>query len=218
MEKNNKYGKLVTLEGISGIGKTTYFTELKKTLKNDNIIFNDEICDKKHEGINRDIFKILSSKGSRFFDNGNPKLETLLICGKQVNDEENFVIPQLKKGKTIISDRGFDTLCILEGIIYSKKYKLDEEKTIMNLYNSISKICVVPDITIVFTGDFNNSIARAEKRDGQKYTKKEIDILKKSDIWFKKISKIFNRKIYEINIDNKEKNDIINEIKEVINL
>lgn len=217
MEKNKK-GRLITLEGISGIGKTTYFSELKKILKDNNIIFNDEICDKKHEGINSDIFKILSSKNSRFFDNGNPKLETLLICGKQVNDEESFVIPQMKKGKTIISDRGFDTLCILEGIIYSKKYKLDEEKAIMDMYNSISKICVVPDITIVFTGNFDTAIARAEKRDGQKYTKKEMNILKSSDIWFKKISKIFDRNIYVINIDNKEKNDIIKEIKEVINL
>ena len=47
------------------------------------------------------------------------------------------------------------------------------------MYNSILKIWVVPDITIVFNGNFDTAIARAEKRNGQKYTKKEMNILKK---------------------------------------
>lgn len=215
----NKKGRLITFEGISGIGKTTYFNKLKKELKNDNIVFNDEICDKKHEGINKEIFKILTKNNSRFFDNGNPKLETLLICGKQINDEESFVKPLIKQGKTIISDRGFDTICVLEGIIYSNRCNKPKKESIMDLYNSISRLCIVPDITILFTGNFDKAIERAETRDNQKYTKEEIEILKSSDYWFKRLLPSFiDRKIYVINIDNKEINDIIMEIKDIIGL
>ena len=215
----NKKGRLITFEGISGIGKTTYFNKLKNELISDNVVFNDEICDKKHEGINKDIFGILTKNNSRFFDNGNPKLETLLICGKQINDEESFIKPLIKQGKTIISDRGFDTICILEGIIYSNRYNKSKMESIMSLYNSISKLCLVPDITILFTGNFDNAIKRAEKRDNQKYTENEIDILKSSYYWFNRLLPSFkDRKIYVINIDNKEINDIILEIKDIIGL
>lgn len=51
------------------------------------------------------ILAILASSNGRFFDTGNPKMETLLIAAKLANDEENILIPALNEGKTVVSDR-----------------------------------------------------------------------------------------------------------------
>lgn len=131
-------GKLITIEGICGIGKTKCFNELKESDNLSDTLFNDEINDKCTDEYNKRIFEILTSKKSRFFETGNPKMEALLICAKQTNDEENFVIPALNNYKNVISDRGFDTVCITEGIKMSKKYGFSEKESIMKLYEYLS--------------------------------------------------------------------------------
>ena len=77
----------------------------------------------------------------------------------------------------------------------------------------------MPDITFLFVGDFDNAIKRAEKRDKQKYTKKEMEILSKSDYWFRKLlPKFRKRKVYIIDVDKTKKDDIIKEIKKILDI
>ena len=179
-------GKLVTLEGVSGIGKSFYFGKLEKINSNENLIFNKEITNGVHYGINQKIYEMLTSSDSPFFDAGNPKLETLLIAAKQANDEETFILPSLIKGKSVISDRGYDTICVLQGILFSQKYGGNPLYYSQQLYESLSLFNRVPDKTILLTGDTDSAIMRAEIRNGKEYTEEEKRFLKLSaKLWLK---------------------------------
>ena len=207
-------GKLITIEGISGSGKTYYFNKLREEYKNDDrIFFNCEITDGNHENYGSKIFEILYSKKSRFFDIGNPKAETLLITAKQAFDEDNFILPALKDDKIVISDRGFDTICIIEGIMYTKKYGGNLIENVETLYCVLKYFNRVPDTTILLDGNINNAITRAEIRDGLPYTKEELKILNECSMLYN--YKANEERFITINRD-QDCNDVYQQIKDVI--
>ena len=85
-------GQLITIEGISGVGKTYYFNKLKKLCDKNKIIFNSEINDSRQFGYNKKIFDVLTSTNNRFFDTGNPKMETLLIAANKQMTKKDLLI------------------------------------------------------------------------------------------------------------------------------
>ena len=211
-------GQLITIEGISGVGKTYYFNKLKKLCDKNKIIFNSEINDSRQFGYNKKIFDVLTSTNNRFFDTGNPKMETLLIASKQANVEERFINPTIEKGLTVISDRGYDTVCILEGIMYSLKYNTKLEKDIDDLYLTLTKYCKVPDKTILLVDDYDKCISRATKRDKMDYNDKEKYILNKSYEYFIKMSLKYNERFYIINLNKLSEDEVLNRMIEIINV
>lgn len=209
-------GKLITLEGISGIGKTYFSNQLKNILNESDVLFHKEIMDEKHKGINRQIFNILWSTGSKFFDTGNPKMETLLIAAKQANDEENAIIPAMQAGKTVISDRGLDSICIYQGILFTKKYGKNPLEYTLKMYDKLKGFCLTPDKTILFTGNISKAIARAETRDSDRYTEEELQILAQASNLYLEIAKRNADRFCVVNVDELTNNEVINKIvKEV---
>lgn len=213
-------GKLITLEGINGIGKTYYFNFLREALQDLNIRFNAEINDDIHSGINKSIFDILLSTNSRFFDTGNPKMETLLIMAKQANDEERFVLPSIREGQSILSDRGFDTVAIVQGIMLYRKYGGELLERIKEVYEIASKFNMIPNKTILFTGDFNKSLERATIRDKQEYSQEEIEILKMESEILHQLSKEQKDRFIVIDVDRDPieiKDELVRVFKKILN-
>ena len=66
-------------------------------------------------------------------------METLLILAKQANDEERFVLPSIREGQSIVSDRGFDTVAIVQGIMLYRKYGGDLLQHINEVYKTAIK-------------------------------------------------------------------------------
>lgn len=210
-------GKLITLEGINGIGKTYYFNYLKSVFN--DIYFNGEINDQGHQGINKSIFEILLSTNDRFFDTGNAKMETLLIMAKQANDEERVIIPRLNNGENVISDRGFDTVCAVQSIMMYRKYGGNIMDHFNNVYMTLRTFNLLPDKTILLTGDIDSSIRRATLRDGYPYSDSELDILKKESSIFRMLSEIDKDRFVVIDVDRDTesiKNDLVMTLKRVI--
>ncbi len=209
-------GKLITLEGISGIGKTYFSNQLRNIFNENDVLFHKEIMDEKHKGINRQIFNILCSTGSKFFDTGNPKMETFLIAAKQANDEENAIIPAMQAGRTVISDRGLDSICIYQGILFAKKYGKNPLDYALKLYEKLKGLCLTPDKTILFTGDISKAIARAETRDADRYTEEELQILAQASSLYIEIAKRNADRFCIVNVDELTSYEVINKIvKEV---
>ena len=194
-------GKLITLEGISGIGKSFYFGKLSKMNTNPDLIFNKEITDEDNVDVNKKIFEMLTSTNSPFFDIGNPKLATLLIAAKQANDEDTFVIPSLVSGKSVISDRGYDTICVLQGLAYAQAYGGDPMYYAKNLYKALSVFNIIPDRTILLTGEVEKAIRRAEIRNGKDYTPKEREFLRICSQAFLDFSEEFKDRYEYVNVD-----------------
>lgn len=205
-------GKLITLEGISGIGKTYFSNQLKTIFNENDVLFHKEIMDEKHRGINRQIFSILCSTGSKFFDTGNPKMETLLIAAKQANDEENAIIPALQLGKTVISDRGLDSICIYQGILFAKKYGKNPLDYTLKIYDKLKGFCLTPDKTILFTGDITKAIERAELRDADRYSEDELEILAQASSLYVEIAKRNADRFCVVNVDELTNKEVIDKI------
>lgn len=208
-------GKLITLEGISGIGKSFYFNKLEDLSNNDNIVFNKEITNEIHSGINEKLFEILTSSDSPFFDIGNPKLETLIIASKQANDEETFVIPALSSGKNVISDRGYDTICVLQGLLFSLKYGKDPLYYSQKIYEALGLFNILPDKVVLLTGDVELAIKRAELRNNKPYTEEEKGFLRLCSKLFIDFSKIYKNRYEIVNVD-KGTQSTINQLKRII--
>ncbi len=208
-------GKLITLEGVSGIGKSFYFNKLESLSNNDNLIFNKEITDGIHSGINEKLFEILLSSNSPFFDMGNPKLETLLIASKQANDEETFIIPALTSGKSVISDRGYDTICVLQGLLFSLKYGKDPLYYSKKIYEALSLFNILPDKVVLLTGDVELAIKRAELRNDKPYTEEEKHFLRLCSKLFIDFSRIYQDRYEIVNVDEGTKSTV-SQLKRII--
>ena len=128
-------------------------------------------------------------------------METLLIASKQANDEEYFILPSLLAGKSVISDRGYDTICILEGILFSLKYGRDPLYYSNEIYNKLSFFNRIPDKTILLVGNVDEAIKRAEFRNKKTYNLVEKDILKKSYELFIEFSKMYSDRFEIIDVD-----------------
>ncbi len=220
-------GKLISLEGLSGMGKTYYYSKLKEDYKdNDNVVFLDEITDGNHSGYSNDIFEILYSTKSRFFDIGNPKAEVLLGAAKRAFDDENIIMPYLNEGKTIIVDRSFDSICLIEGSKMAVSYEYDPISCADMLYDVLGKFIVIPDKTILLDGNLDDAVNRAEIRDIKrfianneiplKYTDKERKILYTCGNLYRYYADLNKDRITTIDRD-RDTHEVYEDIKKIIN-
>ena len=92
-------GKLLSLEGISGTGKTFYREQLEKNINNqENILFIKEIFNETQEGLNQKIFSALYHTEDRFFNMGVPLTETMLLLSRSMYKYESTIRQALEDG------------------------------------------------------------------------------------------------------------------------
>ncbi len=183
----SKNGLFITFEGPEASGKSSQILLLKKYLKKNNISFviSREPGGTKFSEKLRKL--ILSNK-----NNISNLEEILLLMASRSNHINNVIIPNLKKGKLVISDRYADSTFVYQGFV--NNYGISKVKNLHNLLlNNF-----IPDYTFVFNLDTDQIIKRLKKRKNKnKYDKIDINFHKKVILGYKKIS---NSKRY-INID-----------------
>ena len=163
---DNNMGKLISLEGISGTGKTTVLNKLETIFdKNSNVVFLKEVFDEVHVGLGKKIFDSLYYTHDRFFDMGVPYTETMLLLARLMYQYECVINNAIYNGYTVITDRGIDSVIIAQAIMTQKKYNIDIVCFIDNLDSFLKKLIRYPDKTYVLFGCPNTSIKRAEMRD-----------------------------------------------------
>ena len=207
-----KKGKYVTFEGINGVGKTFYLSKFKENFKNKDF----SIIDDKLSGVSLRIFEAILNKDP-FFRSGFPMEEALCWYAIDLIEFEKKGISPLNKNKIVIQDRGMDTTALYAAISLNKE---NNKISVIDLYKKIIKIRedigVIPDLTILFIDDFDLCLKRVEERDNRKYSKEEIDFLKKAYEGFKEIANINPKRIKIINKRNKNDVEVLGEIKRLI--
>jgi dTMP kinase len=156
-------GIFISFEGPEASGKSSQILLLKNYLKKNNIPF----------------VVILSNKS-----NISNTEEILLLMAARSNHINNVILPNLKKGKIVISDRFADSTFVYQGFVnnygISKLKKLHSD--ILNNFQ--------PDYTFIFTLSIKEIIRRIKKRKNKnKYDKTNSDFHKKVINGYKKISK-----------------------------
>lgn len=149
MLKNNYSGKFIVFEGLDGSGQTTQVRLLKDFLesKGYNVITTKEPTSDSEAG--RKIRQILDEK-----EKINPDDLQKLFAKDRQKHLDHLIIPLLKEGKIVISDRYFFS-SFAYGV--SEGLSLD---WLIELNNDF----FIPDLTFILKVRAEVSISRIEKR------------------------------------------------------
>ena len=145
-------GKFITLEGIEGSGKSTSIRDITDILDLNSINY---IITKEPGGspIGKDLRALLLNKNS----NISPKVELLLMMADRKDHIDNVVLPNLRKGTWVISDRYLDSTYAYQG--GGREIEFSEIDNLSSLLNLPS-----PDLTLLFDLSPQIALERAKQR------------------------------------------------------
>lgn len=182
-KNTSKYpGTLISLEGISGVGKSFFgkFVARKLQELGHKVTLISDLYDYDSNDIGKQILDILLSTNDKFFRIGYPVVEGLLLSALKFYEIEKWILPALKKGQVVLEDRSIDSVAIYSAVLINQQFP---EKDILKTYDQLYKIRkqwgILPDFTIYIKNDFNTALQRAETRNQDKYKKDEIALLAK---------------------------------------
>ena len=135
----NKRGKFIVIEGGEGSGKTSVIDFLK-----DNFIDKNNFVFTREPGgtiIGEKIRNLLMNKGNK---NILPITDLFLFCGARAQHVSELIIPSLKSGKHVVSDR-FDASTIAYQLFGRNKMELLNSFLTLN---NIAKEEIEPDAVI----------------------------------------------------------------------
>jgi dTMP kinase len=146
-------GKLVTIEGIDGSGKTTIMEYLKQNPVYSDIIFTREPT---KDWIGQAVMRAIHS-------DVDPLAELLLFTADHAEHIRNTINPAIEAGKVIVSDRYSDSRVAYQSS--TLKDRLDEPvEWIKQLHRGWT---VVPDLTLLLDIDPEIAVSRCNSRDAQ---------------------------------------------------
>lgn len=164
---NFKNGLFITLEGGEGSGKSTILTNIIEYLEKNNY----EVVKTREPGgvrIAEDIRNIILDKKNTNMDG---KTEALLYAASRRQHLVEKVIPNLKKGKIVISDRYLDSSLVYQG--YARNIGMDEILNI-NLF-AIDK--TLPKLTLILDIDPKIGLQRINKNSQREVNRLDLETL-----------------------------------------
>lgn len=166
MKKNTTKGFFVAIDGPNGVGKTTLLEEIEKIIKSKNVQLH-----KTKEPTNSILGKFIREISEEI----NGDTLACLVSADRYEHLKNEIIPELKKGKIVITDRYILSSLILQVMDGVK------ESFILNLNSKIIK----PDLQLAIFAEEEIIQNRLKQRDKltrfekNNQSKKEINNMKK---------------------------------------
>ncbi|MGH3811028.1 MAG: dTMP kinase [Pseudonocardiaceae bacterium] len=167
-------GLLVSVEGITGVGKTYLTTLLHTRGTNDGEpVILDEFSQRAksdHSDLGRGLLRALidAAAGDRFLRGGFPGAETLLLLAIKMHDYESC-LPALRHGYLVVEGRSLHTVAVYQSLIMhpdDDPQALAEARALLHLAQQWRPL---PDLTILITDDVPTALYRAQERDDQHY-------------------------------------------------
>lgn len=146
-------GKLITLEGIDGSGKSTALERLKAHPSLSSVVFTREPTT---GWIGEAVERAIHSDTDHL-------AELFLFTADHAEHISKIIRPALEDGKIVISDRYSDSRYAYQGVTLSDKFD-DPMKWIQSIHSGWT---VVPDLTILFDIDPKIAVERCGNRGEQ---------------------------------------------------
>ena len=156
--------KFITLEGIEGSGKTTSIKSITNLLDEKGISY---VVTREPGGssIGSELRSILLDPQT----NISSEVELMLMLADRKDHVDQVILPNLKKGNWVISDRFMDSSFAYQG----GGRKLDK-KMIDSFSRSLN--LPIPDLTLLFNVSVEISLSRVKARgDLDRFEQEEID-------------------------------------------
>ncbi|MBR3918344.1 MAG: dTMP kinase [Clostridia bacterium] len=163
MYHNNTNGKLITVCGLDGCGKTTMMKRIISDLEKENDIF---ITKQPTNSVRESkIFRTyMDSPNHEEFDY---RSLSLLAASDRIQHVSKIIKPELEKGNIVVSDRYFYS-CLAN--LRARGFKKD--KWIYEVAESIIK----PDIAFFFDVPVETAVARVRQREDEKDRYIDMDL------------------------------------------
>ena len=155
-------GKLITLEGIDGSGKSTITRFLNSHPDFSDAVFTREPT---RSWIGDAVYKAIES-------DTDDLAELMLFTADHANHIATLIRPALEEGKIVISDRYSDSRYAYQGVTLRDRFEKPME-WVQQIHEGWT---VVPDLTILFDIDPQISVRRCGKR-GEQTKFEKIDLL-----------------------------------------
>lgn len=165
-------GKLITLEGIDGTGKSSIANKLKKSLP--EAVFTREPT---QSWIGKAVKRSIKS-------DGDPLAELFLFVADHAEHIAKVIRPALAEGKIVFSDRYSDSRYAYQGVTLSDDFD-DAVAWVKGIHRGWT---VVPDMTILFTIDPDVAVSRCGVR-GEKTKFEKLEFLTKVENNFLRLAK-----------------------------
>jgi len=158
-------GIFITFEGIEGCGKSTQAKLLKQYLlaRGEDVLLTREPGGPK---ISEEIRKILLDLANSEM---LPETEMLLYMASRSQHTGQWILPALKDGKIVISDRYYDSTLAYQGAAR----KIDRE--IIDVIIRYATFGLVPDLTFLLDLPVEIGLSRIEDRDSDRLESEAID-------------------------------------------
>lgn len=162
--KCKSIGKLITLEGPEGAGKSTQCVALVRWLREAGY---DVVVTREPGGteLGRRIRRILLETELDIAF----RAEILLYAADRAQHVEKLIAPALKKGQVVICDRYFDSTMAYQG--YGRGLGIELVEQVNNL--SVGK--VIPDLTLLFDLPVEQGMARKNASDLDRMEKEALE-------------------------------------------
>jgi dTMP kinase len=149
-------GVFITFEGPDGSGKSTQARILAERLRGEGRAVLESV-EPGGTPIGQQIRRILLDPGNRDL---TPTAELLLMFAARAQNVEQWILPALAEGKTVISDRFTDSSVAYQGAGRGLGWE-----TVLEL-DRIACHGLVPDLTLCIDIDSETGLARALARGG----------------------------------------------------
>jgi dTMP kinase len=170
-------GRLIAVEGISGVGKT-YLTQQAVALlpgqQRPIVIeeFSRRLTDS-GDDLGRALLRTLrtaAADGDPFLRGNVPATETLLLLAIKMHDYEEYCASALRQGRTVVEGRGVHTTAIYQSLILHPDNDEHAHSRAQDILVLAQTWRPLPDLTVLITDDVTTAVRRAEDRDGISYT------------------------------------------------
>jgi len=148
MFKNKFKGKFIAIEGLDGCGATTQTMNIEKYCRK-----NKKSCWITHEPTNNVIGGIIKGYVDGDLKMTSPSSLQLLFAADRANHLDNGIIPKLKNGVNVISDRYF-----LSSLAYGS-LDISDNKWLYNINDQF----LLPDLTILIKVDAKTCAKRIKE-------------------------------------------------------
>jgi dTMP kinase len=182
-------GKFITLEGCEGVGKSTQLNMLKEYLERTN---QDAFFTREPGGtpVAEAIRQILLDQTLVI----EPKVEAMLFATARISHIDEVIIPNLEKGKIVVSDRYVDSSLAYQG--FARNLGLEYVQTV----NKYAFDVCMPDCTIFIDMDpeFSWRKQKGNKVFNDRLENEKLEFHKGCYFGFKELARVFPERIVKI--------------------
>ena len=182
--------QFISFEGIDGSGKSTQMTLFAERLK--EIGKNPVLSREPGGSVGAEEIRKLLVEGDP--DRWSPYTEMLLFTAARRDHLERTILPNLKSGKVVVTDRFADSTRVYQGVA-----RKDLEKTVNTLHNLMIKRD--PDLTFIIDIDPEIALTRGLARQSgeDRFEEFGLEFQKNLRLGFQKLSKTYPDRCILIN-------------------